>query len=91
VDSQAHQFKYTPEYYAYLHYSHFITPGSSILGGVEKKDSETPVLVARNPLGKYIVVAANLSDTQKEITVQLDKKFINATLPSHSFHTFQVR
>ena len=91
VDSQSHQFKYTPEYYAYLHYSHFITPGSSILGGVEKKDSETPVLVARNPLGKYIVVAANLSDTQKEITVQLDKKFINATLPSHSFHTFQVR
>lgn len=38
--------------------------------------------------GKLVVIAGNQTNEPQQVTIQLRKKFLNATLPPHSFHTF---
>jgi len=91
VDTQTKTFAYTPEYYAFMHYSHFIPKGSQILAFSPSDRTQMPVLVVRNDRGKYVVVAGNFKGEPQQLTVRLGKKYLNATLPAHSFHTFVVK
>lgn len=91
VDSKTGTYTLTPEYYAFMHYSHFIEPGSQIVGYAPEGDGHTPVLVARHKDGKYVVVAANFNAERRGLTVRIGKKYLNATLPAHSFCTYDVR
>lgn len=89
VDSKTKQHRLTAEYYAVKHFSHFVTPGSRMVGyrPMQREDG-TQAIVFRRPDGKRVVICGNVSDVAKPITVQLDKKFLNATLKAHSFNTF---
>lgn len=91
VDSKTRTYTLTPEYYAFMHYSHFIEPGADIVGYAAEGDQHLPVLVARHTNGKYVVVAANLSDEAHAVTVALGKKYLNVTLKAHSMNTFEVK
>ena len=79
---------YTPEYYAYKHYSHFIGDGTQIL----TKTSHQPlVLAARQPNGTYVVVAGNDTNNEKSFTVAIDNdKYLTLNLPAASYNTFVV-
>lgn len=78
----------TPEFDAVRHYSHFIAPGTKILGHVGYKEDNTPTLVCRSEEGKWIIVAANFNDDARTLSVQLGSKYLNMQLEPHSFNTF---
>lgn len=88
VNSKDRSYEYVPEWYAYRHYSHFIKEGTKIVGFQPTDDRRTPVLVGLNPEGKYVIVAGNLSDDEKKVSVEINNKYVNLTLAPHSFNSF---
>ena len=89
VNSGTRTATYTPEYYAFKHYSHFISPGSVILkGSSTATDTNAEVLAARTPDGAIIVVAGNRGDAPREITMSIDGKYLSTTLPANSFSSY---
>ncbi len=82
-------FRYTPEFYAVKHFSHFVEPDSRMLGYVSREQNEgMPVIVFQRPDHRYVVIAGNQTDNERSATVRLGKKYLNITLQPHSFHTF---
>lgn len=90
VDPKTRTAIYTPEYYAAMHFSHYIASGSRILAFKDDKSDHLPIIVISDPKGKYIVIAGNFNDENKNITVKLGEFFLNASLQPHSFNTFQL-
>lgn len=91
VDSQTRKFRYTAEYYAVKHFTHYVAPGSRMVGYYPKDKGNTPVIVYQTPENKYVVIAGNFNKEEKTVTVKLGKKYLNATMPAHSFNTFVVK
>lgn len=91
VDSKTRAFRYTAEYYAVKHFSHYVTPGSQMVAYSPKGENNMPVVVYRTPEGKYVVIAGNFGDTKQKLSVQLGKKYLNAELVGHSFNTYIVK
>lgn len=90
VDSKARTATFTPEYYAVKHYSQYVVPGSRILAYQSPKENHTPVLVARTPQDKYVVIVGNFNEEAKGLTLKLGNRYLNVTLQPHSFNTFQM-
>ena len=88
VDSKSGTFTYTPEYYAVKHFSHFVAPGSRMVGYAP--DGDMPGIVFRTQAGRHIVMAANFGDAQGERTVAVAGRYLNMTLRPHSFNTFEI-
>lgn len=89
LDPEKRSVRYTPEYYAVKHFSHFVTPGDEMVGYASKGETEgTPVVVYKRKNGGYVVVAANLSDTARSFSVKIGGKYLNLSLQPHSFNTF---
>lgn len=88
VDPDTRRFRYTAEYYAVKHFSHYIVPGSEMVGYHAKDADGVQLLVCRTPEKGYVVVAGNMGDADQHITVRLGKKYLNVTLPGHSFNTY---
>jgi glucosylceramidase len=55
------------------------------------KVKNMPVLVAKNPQGKYIVIAGNLNKERKELTVKIGSRYLNVTLEANSLNSFQMK
>lgn len=91
VDSQTKTATYTPEYFAVKHYTHYIKPDTRILTANNDKEAKVSVMVAVNPQDKYIVIAGNYNETSKKLTVKLGEKYLNITLPAHSFNTLEMK
>ncbi len=91
VDSKTGEVTYTPEYYAAKHYCSFIDKGTTIMAHFNNKEAKTPVMIAKNSAGKYVVIAGNYNDVEKDLTVEIEGKFLNMTLKPHSFHTFKMK
>lgn len=91
VDSKTKTLTYTPEYYAARHFSHFIGAGTTIVAYRAGEADKLPMLVAASAPGKYVVLAGNFGDAPKSVAVQLGGRTLAATLPAHSFNTFQAR
>lgn len=86
VDSKTRRMRYTAEYYAYKHFSHFISKGTEMVAYSGREHSNMPIVVFRK--GKsYIITAGNFSDKQEEVTIQIQSKFLTIHLPVHSFTT----
>jgi glucosylceramidase len=81
--------RYTPEFYAVKHFSNLVTPGSRMQGYVPREQTEgIPVIVFQRPDKKYVIIAGNQTDDARTATVKIGNKFLNMTLPAHSFHTY---
>ena len=87
VDSQTRKMRYTAEYYAYKHFSHFVTAGAKMIGYSGRETLKTPVVVFRKDK-EIIVTAGNFTENSQQITVQIGKKFLNVELQPHSFNTY---
>ena len=78
---------YTPEFYAYKHYSHFIGDGTKIL---KKTSSQPLVLAAQQPDGTIIVVVGNESSSERTLTFAVDDKYMSVRVPANSYNTFVI-
>ena len=88
VDSRERTFRYTAEYYAVKHFSNCVTPGSRVIAYQSKDQTQgVPVIAFLRPDGKRIIITANLTSDQRTTTIALHSRFLNLTLPPHSFHT----
>ena len=79
--------RYTTEFYAYKHFSHFVAPGTRMVAYAGREHAKTPVVVFRTGKG-YVVTAGNLTDEAVTCNVQLEGKYLNMNLPAHSFSTW---
>src|SRR5574344_1620685 len=91
VDSKTRKMRYTAEFYAYKHFSHFINPGTEMVGYAGREYSQTPVTVFKDKKGAYIVTAGNFTDSSSSLCVKLGGKYLNIQTQPHSFNTFVVR
>jgi glucosylceramidase len=55
VNSQTRQMRYTAEYFAYKHFSHFIAPGTQMIGYAGRDYSRTPIVVFSELCTKQIM------------------------------------
>lgn len=90
VDSKSRTFTYTPEYYALKHYSNFIPAGSKVVGYHGAKADQTPVLVVETPDGTMAVMAGNFNDQSRDVTIDIDGKYLNLNLAPHSLYTCKI-
>lgn len=96
VDSKTRLPRYTAEFFAYKHFSHFILPGDEMVGYAGRDFSATPVVVYRHHSKdkkdkcQYIVVAGNFTDSAIKLNVELAGKFLNIQTEAHSFNTYIV-
>lgn len=89
VDSKAKTFRYTPEYYAVKHFSHFVTPGSRMIGFTPwSRETSTQAIVFLRPDGKRVVIMGNTSDEARPVSVRLGSRYLITNLQAHSFNTF---
>lgn len=89
VDSQTHAMRYTPEYFAYKHFSHFVAPGDEMVGYSGREYSDSPVVVYRNG-NRYTVVAGNFTDKAVKQSVKIGRRYLNISSKPHSFNTYIV-
>ena len=89
VDSDKRTYRYTPEFYAVKHFSHFVEPGSRVVSFRSwSRETGTQAIVFCRPDGKRVVVCGNTNDEATPVAIQMGKRFLNATLAPHSFNTF---
>ena len=87
VHSANRTYRYTPEYYAYKHFSHFVEPGSTLLAFYPIKDG-LQAIVFQRPDGRRVVICGNTNNEARALSIQLGKKYLNTSLATHSFNTF---
>lgn len=90
VDGKTRKMRYTAEYYAYKHFSHFVTEGTEMIAYGGREQSKTPVVVFRKASGRYIVTVGNFTDDNVTLSVKIGKKYLNVTPVAHSFNTYSV-
>jgi glucosylceramidase len=89
VDSHTKTYRYTAEYYAVKHFSHFVEPGSQVLSFKSlSEDTGTQAIVFRRPNGKRVIICGNTNDKAQTLSIQVGKRYLNITLKPHSFNTF---
>lgn len=90
VDSKTRKPRYTAEYYAYKHFSHFVQKGTEMLAYAGRDYSKTPLVVFRNKMGQYVVTVGNFTEQTSSLSVKIGKKYLNVKTVPHSFTTFVV-
>lgn len=91
VNSSTRKARYTAEYFAVKHYSHYVAPGSRILKYREAGGYKMPVMIVLTPENKMVVIAGNFNDEAQTMCVKIGERFLNVTLQPHSFNTFKVK
>jgi len=87
VRSVNRTYRYTPEYYAYKHFSHFVEPGSTLLAFYPIKDG-LQAIVFQRPDSKRVVICGNTNNEARELSIPVGNRYLTATLAAHSFNTF---
>lgn len=90
VDGKTRKMRYTAEYYAYKHFSHFVTKGTEMIAYAGRDYSKTPVVAFRDKTGRYIVTAGNFTDKEASVSIKIDKKYLNVKTKAHSFNTYII-
>lgn len=91
VNSKTHKMRYTPEYYAYKHFSYFIKPGTQMVAYSGREYSKTPVVVFRGKSGEFIITAGNFTDNIASLSVKVNNRYMNIKAAPHSFNTFIIK
>ena len=89
VDSKTRHLRYTAEYFAYKHFSHFVAPGTAMIAYAGRDHSQTPVVVFRQGR-QLIVTAGNFTDGEVRLCVKVKNKYLNIIAAPHSFNTYLI-
>jgi hypothetical protein len=77
---------YTPYFYLYKHFSHYIEPGAHLSTSYGTWGDQ---LAFTNPDGSVVIVVANRSDKDLPLTLNIDgRRTAPVTIPARSFNTF---
>ena len=90
VDSKTREMRYTAEYYAYKHFSHFVTPGATMIGYSGREHAQTPIVVYRTSKG-MVTIAGNFTDQPQQTSIKIGEKYLNITMEPHSFNTYVIK
>lgn len=88
VDIATHQVTYTPEYYLMKHMSRYVMPGAYKL---KTMGNDQSMLAFRNPDSSTVVIVANKSQHDRDMSIALCDQVLKVTLQSKSFNTFIIR
>lgn len=92
LNPETRSYRYTPEYFAVRHFSNAITPQSRMIGYTPfSGENKTIAIAYSTPEGKTIIVAGNFNNDEQTVSFKVGNKYLNATLPAHSFNTFTVK
>ena len=64
-------YRYTPEYYAYKHFSHFVEPGSTLLAFYPIKDGLQAIIFQR-PDGRRVIICGNTNNEAKSLSIGIN-------------------
>lgn len=84
VDFATRKATYTPAFWAFAHYSHFVQPGAH---RIAHKGEWADAMAFRNPDGTVVVVFSNQQEKRRELTVALGTARRVVVLPPKSFAT----
>ena len=88
VNSATAQVTYTPYFYLYKHFSHFIEPGAHLTASYGTWGDQ---IAFTNPDGSVVVVVANRSDQNLPVTLNIDgRRSAPIMIPARSFNTFTL-
>jgi glucosylceramidase len=88
IDKTSRKVTYTPEYYAFKHFSCFLPSGSSKVESVGSFKDRAAFI---NTDGEVVIVTNNPEDTAKTINIKIGDQYFTATLQPKSFNTFIVK
>jgi glucosylceramidase len=86
VDTKTKSLIYTPMYYAFKHFSHFVKPGAYFLG-VKARSGWSDTLAFLNPDGKVILVLQNAAAKERPVRIKMEDQAVAVTLPPKSWST----
>ncbi len=84
VNAASGKVAYTPEFYLFQHFSHFVLPGSVKLESYGNFDDALSFLA---PDGRLVLVLANTQTAARIVSVKLGRRNLSAKLPPKSFNT----
>lgn len=84
VDFETRTATYTPAFWAFAHFSHFVAPGAR---RIATTGAWSDAMAFRNPEGAIVLVLANNEATARELTVEHGGKRRVVALPAKSFAT----
>lgn len=86
VNSTTAQVTYTPYFYLYKHFSHYIEPGAHLAASA---GTWVDQMAFTNPDGSVVIVVANRSDKETPLTLHIDgRRTAPVAIPARSFNTF---
>jgi len=85
VNQASGKVTYTPEFYLFQHFSHFIPQGSMKLESAGNFDNALAFLT---PDAKVVIVLANTQNFTQTVSVKIGARNLSAKLPPKSFNTF---
>ncbi len=86
VDTKTKAAIYTPMYYAFKHFSHFVKPSAHLIR-VKASGVLNDVVAFKNPDGKVVLVMQNPSIGNIKLKIKLENKDYALTLPPQSWST----
>lgn len=87
VSEDGKSFRYSPDYYAMKHLSHYVKPGAKL---VETVGDDDRVLAFVNPDNSLVLLVGNLDSADKTFKIKIGKTQISPMLKAHSFNTFVI-
>ena len=84
VDFATRRATYTPAFWAFVHFSHFVQPGAR---RIAQSGSWAEAIAFRNPDGAVVAVLSNQETQPRELTVALGATRRTVVLPAKSFAT----
>ena len=89
VDPEADEIYFTPLYYIMAHFSKYIRPDAKVIG-VNNTDKELMVAAAKNPDNSIAVVIFNEGSTDKNFTLNLNKKYVDIMIRAQAIQTIML-
>ena len=86
INQTTKQASYTPEFYLYKHFSHFVPKGSVKVKSYGNFDDAIAFLDSD---GKVVLVAVNSQPEPRSVDIKIGGHSLNVSLPAKSFNTFR--
>lgn len=88
VDTTAHTFKYTPEYYVMKHASHYVKSGAK---RISTDGIFSNLLAFKNPDNSIVIIMVNDSDEENEVSIKVKDSVYIPLLKANSISTLLIK
>jgi len=87
IDTQNKKIIYTPQFYVFKHFSHYVEPGAV---RVFTSGNYGDHIAFINPNGDVVMVLKNGDDNDLHLAIDFDGQKVEPVLPPHSFNTLVI-